>query len=194
MMKITNMPRMFVTNMTIIRFYWTDNDVRELLLERDYCPYINISGTYFADFITYPQKSAKYKTWDLREVIGEKYKFMISDNKETFNQTVKFRFQITLPQKVFVKDLESVIVGKYSEETKTYEIKEKEIVSQENKIIAFYSNDVGIYSLLVERKSYFPYKNWRIRCIDKNLAVLTLDSKNTLTFSNSSDNYLHIRD
>ncbi len=173
------MPRVFIQTPSIIRFYWTENDIRELMLEKDFCPYISISGTYFVDLITYPVKSVKYKTWDIREVLGNKYNFLLSDNKETYSQNVKFRFSIQLPQKIFVDDLENILVGRYQEDTRAwaFEAKNKEVMSKENKIISFWATEVGTYSLLIERSKFFPYKNWRLRCIAKNVAILNLESK-----------------
>ena len=119
-MKITTMPRVFIQTPSVIRFYWTENDIRELQLEKEFCQWISISGTYFVDLLTYPVKSAKYKTWELREVIGNKYKILISENKDTFGANVKFRFSIQLPSKIYVSDLENVQVGRYVEETKSW--------------------------------------------------------------------------
>jgi len=190
------MPRVFIQTPSIIRFFWTENDIRELQLNPDFCPYISISGTYFVDLITYPAKSAKYKSWELREIIGNKYKFLLSDNKDTFAQNIKFRFTIQLPPKIYVNDLENVMVGRYVVETKSWSFdaplqKNKEILSKENKIISFWSTDVGIYSLLINRSTYFPYKNWKLRCIATNLAWFTLESNLCIKYL-SSRNPIHL--
>ena len=171
------MPRTFISNPNIIRFYWSQFDIRELLLVRDYCPYISVSGTYFIDVMSYPQKSNSYKTWHIREVLGNKYKINLSENKETYGQNIKFRYTITLPKEVYVPDIETVLVGRYQEDTKSwvFDAKNKETNIKE-KSISFWAGDVGIYSLLVERNTYFPYKNWRLRCVEKYKAILNLET------------------
>jgi hypothetical protein len=175
-MKITTMPKVFKDSPSIIRFYWSESDIRELQMEKEFCPYISVSGTYYIDLITYPAKSGKYKTWDLREVIGNKYKFLMSDNKDSYAQNIKFRFQIQLPPKIFVSNMENVLVGRFNEDTKSWEFEAKNKEVKEGKIVSFWSTDVGIYSLLIDRTTYFPYKSWRLRSVGKNIAVLNLES------------------
>jgi hypothetical protein len=51
--------------------------------------------------------------------------------------------------------------------------------SKEKKIVTFYCNELANFSILLERKIFFPYKNWYLRCTDEKTAVLDLESINS---------------
>jgi hypothetical protein len=135
----------------------------------------------------YPPKSLGIRNWEIKEVIGNKYKANSNENKDGGHimQNIKFRFKIELDKKVFLKDLDSVLVGKYVEDTGKWNFENIDNIefNKENKIIYFYGNELAPYSILLERKIIFPYKSWLLRCINESTAVLDLHSNiNILTY------------
>lgn len=177
LMRINLMAKTLIQYSSIVRFFWTQNDIRELALSSTYCPYISVSGTYFIDVLTYPSKSNSFRNWNYREVVGDKYKINLSDNKDQYSTAFKFRFTIQLPKNVWVPNLNNIIVGRYQTDTQTWALDSYEIKIEPNQTVSFRNTDVGIYSLLVQRTNFFPYLNWRVRCIDPTTAILNLESK-----------------
>ena len=56
--------------------------------------------------------------WEIREMIGNKYKYAMLENKDTSftNSNIKIQFKVELAKNVYIKDLDSVIIGRYEEE------------------------------------------------------------------------------
>jgi hypothetical protein len=184
--QIMTFHRSLITMNTIIRFYWTKNDIRELQL-KEYCPYITISGVYFVDQIYYPQKSLSSRSWDVRELVGNKYKSSSDKPEQGFAANMKIRFKMELPATCYVTDLETILIGKYEEKTSKWIFDNIEILEfvKEKKTITFYMNELATFSVLLERKISFPYKSWEIRCIDDHTAILDLESINIYNISSS---------
>ncbi len=150
---------------------------------REYSPYISISGVFFIDHIVFPQKSQNARSWEIREVVGNKYKYAMLDNKDTSfqNSNLKISFKIDLGQDVYIKDLDSAIIGRYEEESGKWSMNNIGLPDfsklKENKTVTFFCNELANYSILLERKIFFPYKSWYLRCTDGKTAVLDLESK-----------------
>ena len=172
-LQIILFPKHFVSSSTIIRFYWNKNDIRENQ-KKEYCPFISISGVFFIDQIVYPQKSQSARNWEIRDLVGSKYKV----NTENTNQNIKIQFKIELASNVYIKDLENIIIGKFEEESGKWNMNNIEMPDflKEKKIITFYSNELANFSILLERKIFFPYKSWYLRCINEKTAILDLES------------------
>lgn len=186
----------FVVNNSIVRFYWCKYDIREYLYSLDgeetFTPYMSISGCFFLDEITYPAKPIIKGTWEIRDVIGERYKH--GDGPEgSFTKNVKMRYKITLSPKIYMKDIKEVLVGIYNQSTGKWNLdlqdislkeeeREKDKVKYKEKVVEFTSTELGIFSVLLERKINFPYKSWRLRCIKQNeklVALLDLETPRT---------------
>lgn len=168
--QLLGIPKAIVMEENIIRFFWTSNDIREWQ-RKEYCPYISISGVYYVDKILHPKKSLQVRKWEMRETIGNKY-----INKDPMASTIRFNYQIELPKNVYVKDLTSVVIGKYCEETGKWLLDgiEHPEFDNEKKLVTFHVNELAIYSILLERSIFFPYKSWYLRCVNKTTAVLDL--------------------
>ncbi len=121
--------------------------------------------------------------WEIREMIGNKYKYAMLENKDTSftNSNIKIQFKVELAQNVYIKDLDSVIIGRYEEENGKWSMHNIDMpdFSKEKKIVTFYCNELANFSILLERKIFFPYKNWYLRCTDEKTAVLDLESINS---------------
>jgi len=160
--------------------YIIDFIIREFQ-KREYSPYISISGIFFIDHLIYPQKSQNARTWETREVVGNKYKYAMLDNKDTsfINANLKIQFQIDLADCVYLKDLDNVIIGRYEDESGRWSMHNIDMPKffKEKKYVQFYCNELANFSILLERRIFFPYKSWYLRCIDENTAVLDLESK-----------------
>ena len=168
--KIKSIPKSIVLEENIIRFFSIKNDIRELQ-RKEYCPYISIGGVFFLDKILHPKKSLQMKKWEIREMIGNKYL-----NKEATTSKLNLFFQIDIPKNLYLKGLDTLMIGKYNEETCKWMFDGFEFpkYDKENGYFEFYANELAIFSLLLERKIFFPYKSWYLRCINPTTAILDL--------------------
>lgn len=105
------------------------------------------------------------------------------DNKDTsfMNSNIKIQFKIELGPNVYIKDLDNVIIGRYEEESGKWNMHNIDMpdfsLLKEKKIVTFYCNELANFGILLERKIFFPYKGWYLRCTDEKTAVLDLESK-----------------
>ncbi len=105
------------------------------------------------------------------------------DNKDTsfMNSNIKIQFKIELAHNVFIKDLDSVIIGRYEEESGKWSMNNIDMPDfsslKEKKTVTFYCNELTNFGILLERRIFFPYKSWYLRCINEKTAVLDLESK-----------------
>lgn len=180
--EMTDFPKVLVQTNTILRFFYSRNDNRELQ-KKEYSPYISISGVYYIDQILYPNKSQINRNWEIRELVGNKYKSGIDGSGfPPIPQNFRIRFKIQLGNEVYIKGLEGlVLVGKYSEETGKWVFGEvfdvdPIVVEKGKNIVGFYTNDLGTMSVLLERKIFFPYKSWYLRCVNDSTAILDLST------------------
>jgi hypothetical protein len=101
------------------------------------------------------------------------------------------RYRILLSDKIFLNDTKDVKLGLYDPNTMTWnmeaqdvalkeEEKERDKVVYKETIVEFTTTELGIFSVLLERKINFPFKAWNLRCIKKEerlVALLDLESK-----------------
>ena len=182
-LQITTLPKQFYHNPTIIRFYWNKCDIREFQ-RKEYSPYISISGVFFIDQLIYPDKPQISRSWEIREMIGSKYKMKDFDNRETNLQNLNFHFRIELHQNIFLKDNDNILVGRYEEGTGKWNLNgiNNQDFNKEKKYISFYCNELDNFSIILERKNFFPYLNWYLRCTDDKKAILDIESKKKFNF------------
>lgn len=197
-MHLIDIPKVLVQKSCVIRIFWMQSDIRELQIG-DYCPYISVSGFFISDLIHHPEPAKEARTWSIRNMIEEKYKQSVTEIAT--NQ--KFKIKLDLPSNVYIKDLEGTEIqpARYFQKKKE-ELKEDENVEKskkeepgywsfenfenvefekEKKSINFLYNDLGIFSLIIDRKYFFPYLSWYLRCIENNksndcIAILDLKS------------------
>ena len=189
----------FVVNNSVVRFLWYNYDIREYLwgdqIKETYTPYMSISGTYFIEEIKYPLKSLEKGDWIIRDMIGEEYKHGEGQDG-SFTKNVKMRYKVILPEKIYLKDIKEVSVGLYNQETRKWQLDAQEVVFRDEehekknkekytiKVVEFTCSELGIFSVLLERKINFPYKSWNLRCIknpenNQLLAILNLETPRT---------------
>jgi hypothetical protein len=189
---IGNFPRNLCTDQALVRVFWMKQDIRELEL-KEFCPYISISGVYFIDQIVYPDEPSKQGSWNVKEIVGNKYRKTEFDA----NVNLRVRYIVDFGPNVYTKDLDkdNFEIRKFKYEW----IKDNErddnnfnkfkgewvkdgIEFHEYKVdkkqISFFMNELCAFSVLLERKIFFPYKRWYLRCINIYTAILDLESKN----------------
>lgn len=195
-MNLIDIPKILVQKSCVIRIFWMQIDLRELQMG-EYCPYVSVSGYFFSDLINHPDNSISARTWSIRNMIEERYK----QSAISMIQNQKFKIKLDLPPNVYIKDLEGTEIQparymvKKKEESKEDEKNEKSKKEEpgywsfenfenvefekEKKSIDFLYNDLGIFSLVIDRKYYFPYISWYLRCIvnNKNECIAILDLK-----------------
>lgn len=97
------------------------------------------------------------------------------------NSNIKIQFRIELGNNIYIKDLDSVIIGRYEEESGKWSMNNIDMPDfsqlKEKKIVTFYCNELANFGVLLERRIFFPYKSWYLRCTDEKTAVLDLESK-----------------
>jgi hypothetical protein len=172
-LKIMSIPRHLVMDENILRVFWTKNDIREIQ-PKVFCPYISVGGTFFLERLRYPKDPLQYRKWEVRDTLGENY-----INKDHVVGNFSYNIYIDIPKYVFLKGVElgTIRIGKYDTKNSSWVFLEGSDYSkfnQENFTFEFYSNELGIYSLLLPRNIFFPYESWYLRCIDKNTAILDL--------------------
>ena len=183
----------FIVNNSIVRFFWTKYDIREYLYgvgsEETFTPYMSISGCFFLDELNYPAKPIVKGTWEIRDMIGERYKHGEGEDG-SFTKNVKMRYRIILSDKIYLKDVKEVLVGLYDTHSGRWNLeaqdvafkvdeKEKDKVKYKETTVEFTTSELGIFSVLLERKINFPYKSWLLRCIRKEnqlVAILDLET------------------
>lgn len=159
----------------MVRFFWTKIDIRELQM-KEYCPYISISGIFYIDQLVCPEKSQTVKNWEVREIVGNKYKEI--EVKES-HMTQKIGYKIDIPSYVYIKDIVNQLkVGKFNEETGKWNFDgfESLKLQEETRRLSFYIEELSTFAILIERKLSFPYKSWYLRCISPNTAILDLET------------------
>ncbi len=172
-LKIISIPRSLILEENILRVFWTKNDIREIQ-QKVFCPHISVGGTFFLERLKHPKDALQYKKWEVRDTLGENYL-----NKDQITGNSNFNIYIEIPKYVYLKGVElgTIRVGKYDTKTFSWVFLEGSDYSkfnQENSTFEFYSNELGIYSLLLPRSIFFPYESWYLRCINKNTAILDL--------------------
>ena len=179
-MHLIDIPKILVQKSCIIRIFWVQSDLRELQI-KEYCPIVSISGFFHSDLIFHPENSYGSKSWKVRNMIEDKYK----QSALELIQNQKFKIKLDLPSNVYIKDLDpSVIqVARYIEETGLWNFDnfENTEFEMDKKSINFLYNDLGIFSIVLERKCFFPYISWYLRCVEVETencrAILDLKSK-----------------
>ena len=187
--------KLFVAQCSLLRFYWSKYDIREYFSSTNISPYINIGGCFFFDPVVYPDIPVEKGTWLTRNSVGENYKNVAGITKG--NKNIRQRITITLPKYIFTKDLNEVEIGVYNPEehewiTENKENKEKSEISfikmKENdkkpgcQDVDFNATVTGIFGIIIKRKLNYPYKSWKLRCIERNgvqVALIDLESKIT---------------
>lgn len=188
--KFRNMPisiyelnKHFVTRYSIIRVLWYNNDIREYLYNKKgieaYTPYMSISGSFIIDELVYPSNPQLKGTWEIREFIGNKYK-PLDGPEGGFTKNVKMRYKLDINPKINLKDIDNVNVGLYDQSTGKWILQQDITYKKHERNVILNTSELGIYSILLERKINFPYLNWYLRCIIKNeqlVALLDITSK-----------------
>jgi hypothetical protein len=180
---------------TLLRVYWMKQDIREFQ-RREFCPYICISGIYFIDQIKYPHEMKEIKNWQVKNLIDKKYKITSEEMRESNSGTIRIKYTVDIPSNVYIKDLEKehIEIRKFkarvlNEKEDTVENRlqgnwehdniEFNEFNKEKKQINFYTNEIANFGILLDRKMFFPYKSWYLRCINDHTAILDLESKIT---------------
>ena len=125
--------KIFVTQSSLLRFYWSKYDIREYYSMEEFSPYINIGGSCYLDAVVYPDAPVQKGTWLTRNAVGENYKGGSGASKGS--QTVKQRYSITLSKDIFTKDLKDVKevkVGIYSNDDHEWKIDDKDFDLKSN--------------------------------------------------------------
>ncbi|MCQ2817508.1 MAG: hypothetical protein MJ252_09615 [archaeon] len=183
---IKSIYKSFVTTYSLLRFYWDKYDIREYYSSTDFSPYINIGGCFYVDAIIYPDEPLLKGTWNIRNIIGEGYKNVKGFERGTKN--VKQRYSISLPKNIFTKDLDmtKIKIGIYNEEKHEWNTENEIEGIKDNekrpniKDVEFGAQELGIFGVLIPRNMNYPYKDWNLRCIQRNgvqIAMLDLESK-----------------
>ena len=179
-MHLIDIPKILVQKSCIIRIFWIHSDLRELQL-KDYCPLVSISGFFISDLIYHPESSLNSKSWSFRNMIEDKYK----QSALELIQNQKFKIKLDLPSHVYINDLDatSIQIARYMEDTSNWNLDNFENIEfeKEKKSINFLYNDLGTFSIVIERKFFFPYISWYLRCVEVTKencrAILDLTSK-----------------
>jgi hypothetical protein len=175
---------------TILRVFWFKQDIREFQ-RREFCPYICISGIYFIDQIKYPFEAKEIKNWKVKNLVEDRYKITTEEMKESNSGTIRIKYTIDINNNVYIKDLEKEQIEirkfKYPKvdevdkdtiefrlQNATWEADNVEFneFNKEKKQINFYTNELANFGILLDRKMFFPYKSWYLRCINDHTAVL----------------------
>jgi hypothetical protein len=187
---IGNFPRNLCTDQALVRLYWMKQDIRELQV-KEFCPYISISGIYFIDQIVYPDEPSKQNNWHAKHIVVNKYRKSELDA----NVNLRVRYIVDFAANVYTKDLEKdhfeIRKFKYDwiKENEKDESEFKKFKGEwikdgiefheykvDKKQISFFMNEICAFSILFERKLFFPYKSWYLRCINNNTAILDIES------------------
>ena len=173
---IGGFPKHISTDPAIIRIFWLKQDIREIMF-KDLSKLISISGIFLVDQICYPQESNKLKSWNVKTLVGNKYKLSIEDFP---NISMRIKYTVDLPAWVYVKDLnkENIEIRKYKDDNWVNIGIEFNDYNKDKKQISFFMNELCSFSVLLERKLFFPYISWYLRCINDHTAVLDLKSIN----------------
>lgn len=180
---INEFHKSFVTKYSIVRLAWYKNDIREYLYNKKaieaYAPYMSISGCFIIDELVYPAEPLIKGTWEVRELREDRYK-PLDGPEDGFTKNVKMRYRLDLKPKIYLKDINDVRVGLYNQSNGQWINQEDVTFKKQEKAVIISTSDLGIYSVLLERKINFPYLNWSLRTIIRNeqvIALLDLKSK-----------------
>lgn len=174
---LREMAKPFITKTSLVRFLWLNYDIREHFIsdENAYTPYMSIGGTLIIEEMKYPDDNLQRGNWKIREMVNEQYKH--GEGKDgSFSKNVKMRYRITLPRHIYMKGINEVLVGLYDRESGQWKLdatdinlKEEEVekdkVKYKEKVVEFYTTELGIFGVLLERKINFPFTAWNLRCI-----------------------------
>lgn len=166
--KIQYLPNQCVSNTSIIRFVYSELDDKDIIIP-GYFPYLSINGLFKLDFIAYPSKAIKHKSWEIKELINDNY--FLTLNKDTFGQQIRMSVTINIDKKIYLKDMDmsegkSFIFGRYNEALGQWSFDPDAYVNidrdQRTAVFKDYS-DINTFTLLIDKKSLFPYKSWYLR-------------------------------
>ena len=177
-------PRQHANNQIILRSFWNSND------------YLSCSS-YHEDFVVggivdirlyqYPEECKQAQNWIMRSVhaVDDILKNIPYPDPTTQMQIDPVPVIYYLPEYVYITENDDIKVGVWDEKEQTWTTEPIEELQYDKlaRKLEFSTRQFGPIAYLQSRCTDYPYKRWKIRCVEAETAILDVETKRvTLTF------------
>ena len=173
-------PRQYGSQQLIIRAIWTSYD-DVTVRTGTYYPDIVVGGVVDFRLYQYAEGSRQAMKWTVRNVfsIDDRLKNIPYPDPSSQIQPDPITIQFILPEYVFVTENDDIKVGVWDEKEKvwsTQEIDDLQLDKSTRKL-DFTTRKLAQMAFLQSRCTDYPYKRWKLRCIENQKAVLDIETK-----------------
>lgn len=170
---------LYNTKSDIVDICGLNNDLED----NTYFPYISINGIFKLNFIDFPSNTIEYNNWKIKEITPDSY---LKQLKKDVGVEVKMHIITNLSKEIYSKDLINsipVYFGKLNSTTNEWNLDlnnpikyENERGIQERSLVYELYNELGTFSLFIEKKHLIPYKSWYLRSVFEGKEVYNFDT------------------
>lgn len=172
----TEIPRTYQGQHNVLRAIWTAyNDISS----HCYTPDLTVGGVIMIELFKFPQPAKKVGKWVMRNVYSidnTLIKQHYPDPNAPQQVADPIQIEYKLPSYVYLTEKTDVRVGWWDDDNKKWsedDISEANIDIQD-RILKFRIQRLAPIAFLQSKCTDYPYKGWRLRCIEEEVAILTI--------------------
>eukprot|EP00347_Sterkiella_histriomuscorum_P021634 403333299 len=184
-------PRQHANQQIIIRTVWTSFDYVSSNYGH-YQPDIVVGGITDFRLFQYPEGPRAAMKWTMRNVfsVSDRLKNIPYPDPTTQIQTDPIAITYNLPDYVFTTENDDVKVAVWDEKEQLWqtELIDDILYDRTARKLEFTTRKLAQMAYLQSRCTDYPYKKWKLRCVENEKAILDIETKRlTLTFEIGPD-------
>lgn len=183
-------PRQHANQQIIIRTVWTSFDY--LQSPEQYCPDIVVGGITDFRFFSYPEGPRQAMKWTMRNVfsVSDRLRNIPYPDPTSQVQTDPISITYNLPDYVYTTENDDVKVAVWDEKEQVWqtELIDDILYDRTARKLEFTTRKLAQMAYLQSRCTDYPYKKWKLRCVENEKAILDIETKRlNLTFEIGPD-------
>lgn len=175
-----DMPRTIMSISIIMRASWTSFDD---FTAGTYFPYFVVGGVVNVELFSFPSLPRSAKKWVIRQIYSIENTLDRKPYPEPNSQNVNpLKVIYKLPDYVFIPETDTILkVGYWDFKQKQWAFDGIEEIKFDKPIrnLSFTTVRLAPLALLFDRATDFPYKSWKVRCVNKEVAIVDIVTKRT---------------
>ena len=176
-------PRQYSNSQFIMRAIWTSYD--DITVQTGtYYPDIIVGGVIDFRLFQFPEGPRPAMKWTVRNVFSVEDRLRNIPYPDPTSQVQPDPLGVTfkLPSYVFISENDELKVGVWDGEEKVWSTAEIEDIKLDmaSRQLEFQTRRLAQMAFLQSRCTDYPYKRWKLRCVENQVAVLDIETKRGL--------------
>jgi len=173
------LPRTHQSSQVIIKGAWT---AFNWITKNKYYPDLAVGGIVDLKFYAFPEQYKEQKYWKIRNIYGVQDRLQYLPFPEPNSQSGEsMNLQYTLPQSVWISENPEIRVALWDEATESFSSEQidKLMFDKQARTLTFHTVKLAPFAFLQTRITDYPYKSWDLRCVENDVAMVTVETQRT---------------